>query len=160
MVVPSWNILALFGQSGAPWHLDLITNIQTKLLPKCNISVQKRTIMNKFRMFLFRISAETCLKMDYFAGKSPKSSIVGGSIPWSPFRFNDYRECAKTLLPLNIFGWCSCLAILWQNETYILCFLPLTLSVQKPFSRHWGGRYLSTLQRNSAFKKIGILLAT
>jgi len=35
------------------------------------------------------------------------------------------RECGKTLIPLNIFGWCRCFAILGQNETYILCFLAL-----------------------------------
>jgi len=28
--------------------------------------------MNKFRRFLDRISAETCLKMDYFGSKFPK----------------------------------------------------------------------------------------
>jgi len=38
--------------------------------------------MEKFRRFLFKISAE----MDYFASKSP---TAGGSTPRLPFRFND-----------------------------------------------------------------------
>jgi len=33
---------------------------------------RRPTIMNKFRRFSGRISAERCLKMDYFGSKSPK----------------------------------------------------------------------------------------
>jgi len=36
---------------------------------------------------------------------------------------------------IEITGWCRCLAIWEQNETYILYILHS--SVQKPFSRHW-----------------------
>jgi len=42
--------------------------------------------MNKFRSFLGRISAETCLKMDYFGSQSQKSPSTGGSALKSPFR--------------------------------------------------------------------------
>jgi len=45
--------------------------------------------MNKFRRVLGRISAETCLKMDYFGSKSQKSPNAGGSPPRPQFRFND-----------------------------------------------------------------------
>jgi len=68
-------------------------------------------------------SAETCIKMDYFASKSTKSRTAVGSTDRCLDSMT--RECAKTLLPLNIFEWCRCLAILEQNETYILCFLAL-----------------------------------
>jgi len=44
--------------------------------------------MNKFQSFLGRISAETCLKMNYFGSKTQKSpSAVSTTI--LPFRFND-----------------------------------------------------------------------
>jgi len=52
--------------------------------------------MNKFEMFLGRILAEACLKMDYFGNKleilpeaCPKSPSSGGFAPRSPFRLND-----------------------------------------------------------------------
>jgi len=37
--------------------------------------------MNKFRRFLGRISAETCLKMYYFGSKSKKSPSAGALPP-------------------------------------------------------------------------------
>jgi len=43
----------------------------------------------QFGMFLGRISAETCLKMDYFGSKSPKIAKRWGLHPTSPFRLND-----------------------------------------------------------------------
>jgi len=60
--------------------------------------IQKHTIMNKFERFLDRISAETCLKMDYLVvnlQKSPSARRLrppdplasGGFRP--PFRLND-----------------------------------------------------------------------
>jgi len=49
--------------------------------------------MNKFRRILFRISAETYLKMDYFASEYPKSPTARRSIPRPPFEFNDKRMC-------------------------------------------------------------------
>jgi len=62
--------------------------------------------MKKFRRFLGRISAETCLKMDKFGSKSQKLPSVGSSAPdplvsggWrlSPrFRLDSMtRECAR-----------------------------------------------------------------
>jgi len=45
--------------------------------------------MNKFGRFLGRISAETCLKMDYFGSKSPKSPSAGGFGSRPSFRLND-----------------------------------------------------------------------
>jgi len=40
--------------------------------------------MNKFERFLGRISAETCLKMDYFGNKSPKIAKRWGLRPQTP----------------------------------------------------------------------------
>jgi len=44
--------------------------------------------MNKFQRFLFKISGETCLKMDYFISKSSKLPTAGSSISRPSFRFN------------------------------------------------------------------------
>jgi len=52
---------------------------------------------------LFRNSAEICLKMDYFASKSTKFQSLGDPPPDSRLDLMT-RKCAKTLLPLNIFG--------------------------------------------------------
>jgi len=38
---------------------------------------------------LSKISAETCLKMDYFGSKFQKSPSTRGSAPNLPFKFND-----------------------------------------------------------------------
>jgi len=54
--------------------------------------------MNKFRRFLGRISAKTCLKIDYFG--SPLPNVDLGFDSRSPFRFNDYRM-GKTLLNIS-----------------------------------------------------------
>jgi len=40
--------------------------------------------MNKFRRFLVRISAETCLKMDYFGSKFLKVAKRWGFAPMPP----------------------------------------------------------------------------
>jgi len=37
--------------------------------------------MKKFGRFLGRISAEICLKMDYFGGKSPQIAMHSGLCP-------------------------------------------------------------------------------
>jgi len=108
--------------------------------------------MYKFRRFLFRISAETGLKMNYFASKYPKSPSAGRSTTRLPLRFNDYRECTKTLLPLNIFSWCRLLAILGQTETYIL-FSGSASSLFKNRSRATEGViFIDDAITNSAFK--------
>jgi len=52
--------------------------------------------MNKYRTFLFRILAETCLKMDYFANKSFKSPTAGGSNTRHPFRFNKLENVQRS----------------------------------------------------------------
>jgi len=79
--------------------------------------------MYKFRRFLGRISAEICLKIGYFGSISPKSPSAGGSPPDSRLDLMN-SDCAKFLLPLNISGWCRCLAILQQNESlYYFIFL-------------------------------------
>jgi len=44
-------------------------------------------MMNEFGRFLGRISAKTCLKMDYFGSKSPK--IAKRFAPRPPFRLNN-----------------------------------------------------------------------
>jgi len=64
--------------------------------------------MNKFRRISGKISAETCLKMDYFGSISLKSPNAEGSPSDSRLNLMN-RECenvqtAKTILPLNIFG--------------------------------------------------------
>jgi len=40
----------------------------------------------KFRRFLSRISAETCLKIDYFGSKFPKTAKRWGLRPQTPFQ--------------------------------------------------------------------------
>jgi len=84
------------------------------------LSVQRRTMMNKFRRFLGRISVEACLKrITLVVSISPKSPNAGGSPP-DPRLESMNRESAKTLLPLNISaGRRRCLAILEQNETLL-----------------------------------------
>jgi len=105
--------------------------------------------MNKFSI----ISAEACLKMDYFGSKSQKSPSTRASPPdtlvsvagWFAsrllFRLNDKRTC-KTLLPLNISGWYRCLAIseFWakKNLYFIFSTHPLPKNVSAPLlSSHW-----------------------
>jgi len=51
----------------------------------------------------------------------PNRQPLGAPSP-DPHLDSMTRECSNTLLPLNIFDWCKCLAILGQNKTYILCF--------------------------------------
>jgi len=75
------------------------------------------------------------------SSKSPKAGVS----PPDPRLDSMNRKCAKTLLPLNISGWCRCLEILEQNET-LLFYLFCPFLVQKSFLHHWGGWYLSTLQ--------------
>jgi len=55
--------------------------------------------MNKLRKFLFRISAETCLKMDYFARNPPNHELLGD--PPTPVGFKDKRMC-KDLTPVGL----------------------------------------------------------
>jgi len=57
--------------------------------------------MNKFGRFLFRISAETCLIMDYFASKFPNLPTAGGSTP-DPSLNSMARECANSKDPTTI----------------------------------------------------------
>jgi len=49
--------------------------------------------MNKFQCIFGRISAKTCLKIDYFGSYSQKSPSAGGGAPRSLFKFNDLRMC-------------------------------------------------------------------
>jgi len=63
------------GQSGVHWHLDLITNIQTKLLLKYNI-LSTETYNNEQVSKVFIQNNRP--KMVYFASKSPKSPTAGG----------------------------------------------------------------------------------
>jgi len=84
---------------------------------------------------LGRISAETCQKRIIMVVNTKFAKCWGSahkllylrrmraSHPRPLLRFNDKIMC-KTLHLLNISGWCRCLAILRQNETYILYFLP------------------------------------
>jgi len=55
--------------------------------------------------------------MDYFVVNSQNHQMLG--TPPVDFHLDSMtRECAKTLLPLCIFGWCRrCLKFLRQNET-------------------------------------------
>jgi len=48
--------------------------------------------MNKFQRFLGRISAETCLKLDYFGSKSQKSSNAG-ALPPDPLVSSGWGFC-------------------------------------------------------------------
>jgi len=93
-----------------------------------HLSIQhRRTIMNKFRRFLFRISAKVYLKIDYFARLKSSKSPSAGAQPPDPRLDSITRECAKTLFPLNNLVDADA----WQYwSKYVL------LPVQKPFPRH------------------------
>jgi len=95
--------------------------------------------MNKFRRFLGRISAKTCLKMNYFGSKSqkfakrwslfPQASLplrFPGAWPQTPIEIK-WSDSVQNLTTIGINDWCRCLAILGKNETYILYFLPTPL---------------------------------
>jgi len=68
-----------------------------KIIAKMLHLIQRCTIMNRFGRFLGRISAETCLKMDYFGSKSPKIALPPDTLnsggwglrPQTPVRLND-----------------------------------------------------------------------
>jgi len=66
-------------------------------------------------------------KMDYFGSISIKSPNAGGSPPGP--RFDPMtRKCAKTILPLNIFGSEMLGNFGAKRNFIILYFLPLSLS--------------------------------
>jgi len=48
--------------------------------------IQRCSIMNKFESFLGRISAEACLKMNYFGNEFPKIAKRWGFHPETPVR--------------------------------------------------------------------------
>jgi len=79
--------------------------------------------MNKFRRFLFRISTETCLKMDYFASKFPKSPPLEAPHPDHRWDSITIMRSAKTLLPLNIFDWCRCFGNFGEKWNLNLYFM-------------------------------------
>jgi len=64
--------------------------------------------MNKFRRFLDKISAETCLKRIILLVNHKNLPSAGGSAPKLPFSLNDYKMC-KTLLPfkllVDLYAW-------------------------------------------------------
>jgi len=84
-------------------------------------------------MFFDRISAETCLKKDYFGSKSPPNCQALGAPPPNPFASGGpqnpvqvkWLENVQDPTPIVITNWCRCLAILGQNETYIFLFSAL-----------------------------------
>jgi len=89
-------------------------------------------------------------KMDYFGNKFPKSSNARGS-PSDPRLDSMNGECAKTLLPLNISGWCRCLAILEKNENLLFFyFLAPSLSINR-FSTTEGLRGLIFIDAANKF---------
>jgi len=89
------------------------------------LPLQRRSITNNFQRLLGRISNETYLKMDYFCRKFSKSPKTGKTPPPDPRLDSMTREWAKTLIPLKIFGWCKCLEILGQNESYTVQYILL-----------------------------------
>jgi len=104
--------------------------------------------MNKFQSILRRISAEACLKVDYFGNKSQKSSSAGCSAPRPPClrrlgaSLPDPRldsmtgECIRPYAPIKHFWLIQMLGNF--GAKWNLYFLPfLSCPKQKMFSRHW-----------------------
>jgi len=73
---------------------------------------------NKYRKFLGKISAESCLKMDYFGSKSQKSPKPL-CIRWQPRLDLMTKECARPYTSIEHFWIIRCLAILGQTEIYL-----------------------------------------
>jgi len=94
-----------------------------------HLSTETYNIEQVSKVFI-QNSAETCLEIDYFPCKFPKSPTAGGSTFRLPFRFNNYRMC-KEPTPIEQFWLKQMLGILGQNETYILCFLALSPLLSK-----------------------------
>jgi len=87
--------------------------------------------------------------MDYFGSKSPSDLRLDSMT----------KECVKTLLTLKIFWLMHMLGNFGTKLNLYFIFFAASLS--KNYSGPlWGLIYLSTLQINSAFKKIKILLST
>jgi len=91
---------------------------------------------------------------------SPKSLNAGDSPP-DPHLDLMNRDCPKTLLPLNIFGWCRWLAILEQNETLLFyIFWSPSLSKNRFSTTEGADIYRCCKQIQHFSKEIEILLAT
>jgi len=110
------------------------------------------TIMNMFRRYLGRISAETCLKMDNFGSKSSKTAKRWGLRPQTslppaaggetPVQVK-WLENVQDPTPIEITGWCLVNFEAKRNWYYIFSASALPSSpVQKTFPRHW--KYTST----------------
>jgi len=85
--------------------------------------------MNKFRKLLGRISAKTCIKMDYFGSNSQKLPSAGGSASRPPSLRRPFRTLENVQAPTSIeqFWLMQMIGNLEQNETYILYFLSPSL---------------------------------
>jgi len=109
-------------------------------------------MMNEFGngSLLRRISAKTCLKMDYFGSNSPKIAkcwglrsqtplplAAGSFAPQTPVQVK-WLENVQDLTPIEITGWCRCLANLKAKlNLYFIFSAPFLLSlVQKTFPCH------------------------
>jgi len=86
---------------------------------------------------LGRISAETCLKTDYFGSKSPKIAKPGWLRPQTSVQIKWLEKMCKTLFSLKLLVDADAWQIWGQNETYILYFLFFPLPCLKTFPRHW-----------------------
>jgi len=75
-------------------------------------------------------------KMDYVGSISPNRQTLR-SRSQTPFIDSMNRKCAKTLLPLNIFGWCRCLAIWGQNGILFMMIIPVFIFIYRMNSWWW-----------------------
>jgi len=105
-----------------------------------HLSIQRRTIRNKFRRFLGRISAKTCLKWIILL-VNPKNHQAMGTPPSDLCLDSMTKECVRSYshISQNIFLVDSD-ACQFGGKTklifYIFCSPPSPL-LEKTFSRHW-----------------------
>jgi len=109
--------------------------------------------MKKFRRFLGRISAKTCLKIDYLM-VNPKNVKCWGLRLQTPFRFSDLRMCNNPT-PIEHFWLMHMLGNFRAKRNLYFKFSapPFSLSKDRSSATKRGWR-LSTLQTNPTFKKM------
>jgi len=91
--------------------------------------------------------------MDYFCSKSPESSNAGTPPP-NPLLDSMTRKCAKTLLPLNIFGLMQMLENSGAKRNLNFIFSAPSLFKIRARATKWGDIYRRYKQIHQFSKKL------
>jgi len=112
--------------------------------------------MNKFRRFLFRISAKTCLNIIILLVNSPNRQSQRAPPPDPPFRFNDKRMC-KNPTPIETIWLMQILGnfVAKSNLHYIFLVLPPCLSKNR-FRASVGTIFIDATNKISILKNWNI----